>query len=225
MDKHIEDIKNIREELNWRVKISYTSTTIFYAVIIFALNIFLQNDKKFEVKENVNLFVFVCSTISMLMILFAVTLIANHLTEKKIELYILQIQKKILKKSSDERIEIPRFSWISFLYADEYRCYLEARKFHQYLHNFALYIHPIFQFVLPILISLFILLLVFFFVINTYYCKVHIIALVYYIVICLMGLSSVPLAIAFLIFFKKLKKEHRSFFYTHIHPYFTNEYI
>jgi len=224
MEHHIDDIKNIREELNWRVKITYTSTAVFYTVIIFVLGIFVQEGRRFDM-EDANLFISLSSTISMLITLFAVTLTANHLTEKKIELYILQIQKKILKSSPRAKTEIPKFSWISFLYADEYGHYLKSGKFVQRLHNFAIYVHPVFQFILPNLISLFILGLIAYqgFCGEQMFCKAHIVTLVYYIFVCIMCLASFILIAAFLIFFKKVKDEHRDFFYKHIHSYFTDD--
>jgi len=150
MEYHIEDIKNIREELNWRVKIAYTSTTIFYGVITFVVGLFMTKDgyKALDV-GNKDFFIPLASTIAIMMSLFAATLTANHLIEKKIELYILQIQKKILKKSEHVEIDTPQFSWISFLYADEY----VYSKSMQKLHNFALAVFPALQYGLPNAIS------------------------------------------------------------------------
>lgn len=218
MEHHIEDIKNIREELNWRVKITYTSTAVFYTVIIFILGIFVQEGNRFDIEDK-NLFVSLSSTISMLITLFAVTLTANHLTEKKIELYILQIQKKILKGSPRAKIEIPKFSWISFLYADEYGHYVKSGKFIQGLHNFAIYVHPVCQFILPNLVSMFILGLIAYLGFH----GAHIMAVIYYIFVCIMCLAAFLLTAAFLMFFKRVKDEHRDFFYKHIHPYLTDE--
>ena len=219
IEHHIEDIKNIREELSWRVKIAYTSNVAFYTIILFVLGALLQEKTQISLielkKSNIDLYVGIFSTIVILLAVFATTLTANHMVEKKIELYILQIQKKILKKSPDEKIEIPKFSWISFLYANEHEGYLKTKKKSRKWYYGALSIHPALQYGLPNLLPLFIL-------IHTCFsfCPLVWFMKIYYVIAGLIWAASCFQVIMFFKYFNKMSAEHREFFEKHVDPYF-----
>ena len=224
MEHHIEDIKNIREELNWRVKIAYTSNVAFYTIILFVLGAFLQQNMQVSLlelkKTNIDLYVGIFSTITILLAVFATTLTANHMVEKKIELYILQIQKKILKASSREKIEIPKFSWISFLYANEHEGYLKSKKSRRKWYYAALAIHPALQYGLPNVFPL----CVFIFTCQ-YFCQLIWFVQLYCILAGLICAASCFQVIMFFLYFNKMSAEHRNFFKDHVDPYFKNNKI
>lgn len=114
---NIEEIKSMREEINWRVKAAYNSSIAFISVITFIIGQLFnrENDIINSIQNNPDLFMM--TSIAMLIIISAWVGVqnANHLIEKRIELYSLDLMKKI--HSTSKHIF---FSWLGYLYGKVY---------------------------------------------------------------------------------------------------------
>lgn len=114
---NIEEIKSMREEINWRVKAAYNSSIAFISVITFIIGQLFNSDNNIidSIKENPDLFMM--TSIAMLIIISSWVGVqnANHLIEKRIELYSLQLMKTI--HSTSKHIF---FSWLGYLYGKVY---------------------------------------------------------------------------------------------------------
>ncbi|MDL5511481.1 hypothetical protein QSE00_06635 [Arenibacter sp. M-2] len=114
---NIEEIKSMREEINWRVKAAYNSSIAFISVITFIIGQLLNRENGVieSIQEDPNLFMM--TSIAMLIVISAWVGVqnANHLIEKRIELYSLDLMKTI--HSASEHIF---FSWLGYLYGHVY---------------------------------------------------------------------------------------------------------
>lgn len=103
----------MREEINWRVKAAYNSSIAFISVIAFIIGQLYSQDNKivdsFEKDPNL----VTITSIGVLVILSAWVIVqnANHLIEKRIELYSLTLIQKIYDVSGHVF-----FSWLGYLY-------------------------------------------------------------------------------------------------------------
>lgn len=108
---HLDELKSLRDEINWRVKIAYTSIATFISVVVFALG-FIVNREQNQIAVNFSGYIpLAVLLIAGLISMFMGILNANHIIEKKIELYSLKIQRKIMQEAGE-----PVYSWLSFLY-------------------------------------------------------------------------------------------------------------
>lgn len=82
---YIDDLKSIREELNWRVKIAYTSNLTVFPGLAGLASFLLSKDL------DANIVYIIACTISLLLSMYVNLQVFNRLIEKKIELYILKI--------------------------------------------------------------------------------------------------------------------------------------
>ncbi len=120
---HIDEIKAMRDEINWRVKIAYNSSIVFISALtliggsLFAKdNLLLENIGKDEEVR----------TLSGIGILIAISAWAgvqnaNHLIEKRIELYSLDLIK-IIQRNTNHAY----FGWLGYLYGSVF--FRNARK-------------------------------------------------------------------------------------------------
>ena len=108
---HLDELKSLRDEINWRVKIAYTSIATFISVVVFALGFIVDREQN-KIAGNLSGYIpLAILLIAGLISMFMGILNANHIIEKKIELYSLKIQRKIMQEAGE-----PVYSWLSFLY-------------------------------------------------------------------------------------------------------------
>ena len=200
-EKHIDEIKNLREEINWRVKIAYTSNVIFLIVISFISN-FIANDRISQLDDKkIEL---VGLIIIILITMYSSILNGNHLIEKRIELYILQLEKKLFELDN-----FPHHFWISYLYGYRFK----KHKLMRILSVISSTTVGMFQYAFPNLFSLFLLiyLAIKYNAVNNYP--------------FLFSLSTFSLLISFLsalffiLFLSKVAKEHTKYFNETVIPY------
>lgn len=114
---YVEEIKSMREEINWRVKIAYNASIIFISAISVIGGTLFSADNKFLEKIETDPKIM---TISGIGILIAVASWvgaqnANHLIEKRIELYTLELMKLVHAQTGHVH-----YSWLGFLYGSKF---------------------------------------------------------------------------------------------------------
>jgi hypothetical protein len=114
---YLDEIKSMRDEINWRVKMAYTGSLVFLTAIIVPLSSFFQKDSTIlnELKSNQDTLTIVCMIALLAISAWAGVQNANHLVEKRIELYSLELMK-IVKNISGH----PYNSWLGFLYGNSF---------------------------------------------------------------------------------------------------------
>lgn len=184
---YLDDIKNIREELNWRVKIAYTSNITVFPGLAGLASFLLSRDLD-------SLVIFTISSILSLILSMYVNLqVFNRMVEKKIEAYILSIQKKIKNE-----FHIQSHSWISFLYG-------EASRF-----SIIGYLSLFYQYIFPNIISLIILLMP---VIKYGFENIGIYLILLTGFAFLLNILSFVLIYNFIIYFKGIRRAHHEFYH------------
>jgi hypothetical protein len=115
--QYIEEIKSMREEINWRVKIAYNASIVFISALSLIGGTLFSSENKFIeiVAKDAQLM-----TVSGIAILVAISAWvgvqnANHLIEKRIELYTLELMKLVVAKTGHVH-----FSWLGFLYGSAF---------------------------------------------------------------------------------------------------------
>ncbi|RYX86067.1 hypothetical protein EON73_02685 [bacterium] len=110
---HVEEIKSMRDEINWRVKVAYQGSVVFISAISITGGTLFSHDNDFlkSIQSDSEIL-----TISGIVVLIAVSAWvgvqnANHLIEKRIELYMLDILKVVHHKTHNVY-----YSWLGFLY-------------------------------------------------------------------------------------------------------------
>lgn len=113
----LDEIKSMRDEINWRVKMAYTGSLIFLSAITFTISIFFQEEgyALTQMRDNPDSFTIVTMIAVLAVSAWAGVQNANHLIEKRIELYSLELIKavKLLSKH-------PHASWLGFLYGNSF---------------------------------------------------------------------------------------------------------
>lgn len=114
---YLEEIKSMRDEINWRVKMAYTGSLIFLSAIIIPLSSFFQADNTLvkEIKENPDTLTVVGIIALLAISAWAGVQNANHIVEKRIELYTLELMKVVSKFTG-----YPHASWLGFLYGNSF---------------------------------------------------------------------------------------------------------
>jgi|GEM_PF-2261313 len=114
---YLEEIKSMRDEINWRVKMAYTGSLIFLSAIIIPLSSFFQADNTLvkEIKENPDTLTVVGIIALLAISAWAGVQNANHIVEKRIELYTLELMKVVSKSTGH-----PHASWLGFLYGNSF---------------------------------------------------------------------------------------------------------
>ena len=114
---NIEEIKSMREEINWRVKAAYNSSIAFISVITFVIGQLFNSENEIIESIEKDPDLFMMTSIAMLIVISAWVGVqnANHLIEKRIELYSLDLMKTIYATS-----EHIFFSWLGYLYGKVY---------------------------------------------------------------------------------------------------------
>lgn len=114
---NIEEIKSMREEINWRVKAAYNSSIAFISVITFIVGQLFNSENKIivSIKEDPDLFTMTSIAILIVISAWVGVQNANHLIEKRIELYSLGLMKTMY--STSEHIF---FSWLGYLYGNKF---------------------------------------------------------------------------------------------------------
>jgi len=109
----IEEIKNMREEINWRVKIAYNASIIFISAITITGGTLFSSENRFLESVTQDSEVMTLSGIAVLIAISAWVGVqnGNHLIEKRIELYTLDLLKTIYYTSNHVF-----FAWLGFLY-------------------------------------------------------------------------------------------------------------
>lgn len=184
---YLDDIKNIREELNWRVKIAYTSNITVFPGLAGLASFLLSRDL------DSSLIFIISSILSLILSMYVNLQVFNRMIEKKIEAYILSIQKKIKKE-----FHIQTHSWISFLYG-------EASRF-----SIIGYLSLFYQYIFPNIVSLVILLIP----VIKYGIKdtgIYLILLTGF--AFLLNILSFVLISIFLIYFRNIRKAHHEFYH------------
>lgn len=185
-DYYIDDLKNIREELNWRVKIAYTSNMTVFPGLAGLASFLLSREL------DVNLIYIIACTISLLLSMYVNLQVFNRLIEKKIEMYILDIQK-LLK----EKYNLKCHSWISYLYGMPSRFSIVG------------YLSLFYQYIFPNIISSVILfapsLKSYFWDLNGYLIALFATALI-------LNIFSYVIIFIFIVFFKNVRIEHYKFY-------------
>lgn len=110
-EAHLDEIRNLREEVSWRVRIAYTSSAGFISIFAVIVGVVLKQDMNDLLKGNTDSLIIAGLVFSGLIAMFVGILNSNHIIEKRIELYTLHLQKAIIKKYKE-----PIYSWLSFLY-------------------------------------------------------------------------------------------------------------
>lgn len=184
---YLDDIKNIREELNWRVKIAYTSNITVFPGLAGLASFLLSRDL------DSSLIFIISSILSLILSMYVNLQVFNRMIEKKIEAYILSIQKKIKKE-----FHIQTHSWISFLYG-------EASRF-----SIIGYLSLFYQYIFPNIVSLVILLIpvIKYGIKNT---GIYLILLNGF--AFLLNILSFVLISIFLIYFRNIRKAHHEFYH------------
>lgn len=186
LEYYIDDLKTIREELNWRVKISYTSNMTIFPGLAGIASFLLSQEFDTDM-----VYIIAC-TISLLLSMYVNLQVFNRLIEKKIELYILTIQKKL---NSDYNINT--HSWISYLYGRPSRFSIIG------------YLSLFYQYLFPNIISTIILL------IPLYQCafwKLNMYLVIFFIVALSLNILSYVIILIFIFFFKNVRQEHCTFY-------------
>lgn len=186
LEYYIDDLKTIREELNWRVKIAYTSNmTVFPGLAGLASFLLSQ-------KFDTDMIYIIACTLSLLLSMYVNLQVFNRLIEKKIELYILTIQKKL-----NTVYNVSTHSWISFLYGKPNRFSIIG------------YLSLFYQYLFPNIISTIILF------IPLYQCvfwKLNIYLIIFFIASLLLNILSYVIILIFIFFFKNVRQEHYTFY-------------
>lgn len=110
---NIEEIRSMRDEINWRVKIAYTSSVVFLSALAFTVSTVFSNENSFLETLTNNPDLRMKSGLVFLVLISAWVGVqnANHLIEKRIEMYTLSVIKVIYSRSNEVT-----FSWLGFLY-------------------------------------------------------------------------------------------------------------
>lgn len=114
---YIEELKSMRDEINWRAKAAYTGSIIFIsAITIMGISLF-EKDNQFLATTGANPKLFVEALMVALLAASAWVGVqnANHLIVKRIELYTLEILKLIQRRTNHVH-----FAWLAYLYGEKY---------------------------------------------------------------------------------------------------------
>lgn len=110
---NIEEIKSMRNEINWRVKVAYNSSVAFISLFAFVVGQLFSTDNKLidSITQDPQLLVKSGMAILVLISAWVGVQNANHLIEKRIELYSLELMRTIYSNSNQVF-----FSWLGYLY-------------------------------------------------------------------------------------------------------------
>lgn len=121
---YLEEIKSMRDEINWRVKMAYTGSLIFLSAIVVPLSAFFDKDNTLIDYINTNgkdssgaIDTLTIVGMIAIMAICAWTGVqnANHIIEKRIELYTLELMKVVIKTKGH-----PYSSWLAYLYGSTF---------------------------------------------------------------------------------------------------------
>lgn len=110
-EAHLDEIKSLRDEINWRVRIAYTSSAGFISIFAVIVGVVLKQDMNDILMGNNEGLIIAGLVFAGLIAMFVGILNSNHLIEKRIELYSLHLQRAIYKKHGE-----PIYNWLSYLY-------------------------------------------------------------------------------------------------------------
>lgn len=113
----LEEIKSMRDEINWRVKMAYTGSFIFISAIVLPLGTFFDDSNKLlqQLREDNNTFTLVGIILLLAIAAWSGVQNANHIIEKRIELYTLDLMYAVTHAT-----EHPHASWLGFLYGNSF---------------------------------------------------------------------------------------------------------
>lgn len=201
VERHIDDIKIMRDEINWRVKLAYNGSVIFVSIFTLVTS-YILNSEKTEVTDD-NIIIIGLSAATLIAIYIGI-LNANHLVEKRIEYYTLHLQKKILKLEG-----YPSYSWLSFLYGYKF----VKSKFMRVMSSTSNAAVGMFQYGLPIIMAVFILLFL------GVKLNAHIEYTLFFIISCVLVFFTFISTLFLLAFLSKMAKEQKLFYDTEVLPY------
>ncbi len=179
---YINDINDIRNELNWRVKIAYTSNLAIFPSLVAIFGYIFSNNLEPDMLYATS------ATLSIILSIYVNLQIFNRMIEKKIESYILSVQKKL-----NDEFGITTHSWISYLYQSNNQMTIVG------------YLSLFYQYFLPNIISSGILITPL--IINGV-CGINIYVIILTIFSGTLNLLSYILIVYFMYFFKNVRKEH-----------------
>jgi hypothetical protein len=191
----IDEIKSLRTENDWRLRIIYMGPTYYVSALLITSGLAVKLFASANLRENYTL-TFVALMFSLANALYVGVLTGNHYIEKKIELYILSIEKKIFSYTGEAY-----FYWISFQYGENFDRTRIANIIATMTHASIL----IFQYIIPLVIATAVLIMAIFLKQNflTLVLYYFIIAVVFF---CFIG------TIHLLAFVLTVKKEHIKFY-------------
>lgn len=113
----LEEIKSMRDEINWRVKMAYTGSFIFISAIVIPLGSFFDDGNTLldRLREDNDTFTLVGVILLIAITAWSGVQNANHIIEKRIELYTLDLMYAVTKATGH-----PHASWLGFLYGNTF---------------------------------------------------------------------------------------------------------
>lgn len=204
-EAHLDEIKSLRDEINWRVRIAYTSSAGFISIFAVIVGVILEQDINDVLKGKDDGLIITGLVLSGLIAMFVGILNSNHLIEKRIELYSLHLQKVIYNQHKE-----PIYNWLSYLYG------FKTKK-----NSFFVIIEKIFnagvalfQYALPIILAISILILL-----NTKLSAYDKYPTLFIFISVLVGISCISsLYLAY--FLSIVNKEHTIFYNDYVKKFF-----
>jgi hypothetical protein len=208
-EAHLDEIKSLRDEINWRVKIAYTSSAGFISVFGVISGIIISQDLEKIARNNSDGLIIIGLLFSGLISMFMGVLNSNALIEKRIELYTLQLQKVMLSEAKE-----PIYSWLSYMYGYKTKKKSTLFTFIEKTFNAGI---ALFQYALPIILAISILIVLYY---NTSaFDRFPVFYIFITILVAIAFFSSLYLAY----FLSIVNKEHTKFYIDSVEP-FINKY-
>lgn len=211
-ESHLDELKSLRDEINWRVKIAYTSSAVFISVMGALIGALTQKDYNEIIIKNNGSVVILGLLFALLIAMFIGIINSNHIVEKRIELYSLNLQKAILVDTTE-----PIYSWLSYLYGHKNT----NSMFFTYIEKIFSGGVAIFQYVLPNFLAILILI-----ILNSKCNACEGYPFLFTFVCILVGIAICStLYLAY--FVSIVNKEHTEFYKDHVEKYFNtnNEFL
>lgn len=205
--QYIEEINNLTDEMNWRVKLAYTSNFTIISIILFTLGLFL-NKEVHEIRGNERMYAYILLSMSIVISMYTSVVNANHLVEKRMELYFLKLQLLIFRETN-----VPLFCWLPFLYADQ----MFKSKILNFIQHITSGVYGFFQYLLPNLIAASFLLIL------PSFLGASNIPRLFYIIASFFCILSTLSTFVFFIFFFHLKSLQSSFYEEYFLPFYSSK--
>jgi hypothetical protein len=202
---NLEEIRSMRDEITWRVKTAYNASIIFTGAISLIVGSLFTDSNKFLDKIKDPDIMTICG-IAILIAISAWVGVqnANHLIEKRIELYTLELMKVVYKRKKHVY-----FSWLGFLYGSVFF----RKKYKNFLARFLSASIGMFMYFLPNLLTL----CVWYYVYANGLIRKYMVA---FIVATLFLAVAVGSTIMFFFYVVNVNAKFTAFYKKIMHPYF-----